>query len=192
MIKSFIAGLARVTAICIGLAGATVLSGCMGNNPNGPGVSAASAETPVVRQASRQWFGMLAVQESPLVNQIVRESGNDPRVYYPLLRAALDAGQIAPAPGRYCMQPYRNGRRYESEECMNIQTGIWSRWGPSQFVGEGRAMCIKVPASWPAIAGQRQYPASGGYRYNCFDFTNADNFPTRERAAMVVVIAAAN
>lgn len=143
--------------------------------------SATSAE-------AREWMGMLAVQESPLVNQVMRESNYDPEVAYPVLRALLDAGEIDPARGRYCMQPFRNGRRDTNAECKYIRTGIWTRWAPDYMVAPNRAMCIRVPSDWPAIAGQLAYPTNGGFRYNCFDFKDGDTFPTREDAAMILVI----
>lgn len=149
---------------------------------------------------SRRWIGVLAVQESPLVNLTIREAGGDPAVYGPALRQLLDSGQIQPATGRYCFIPYQNGRAYENEECFNVRTGVYTMWAPAAFVSNGRAMCVRVPRSWLAIAGQVRYPRRGGGSVECRDYghganeTNVDSgyARTRHTASMLVVVQAAN
>jgi hypothetical protein len=151
--------------------------------------------TPASADLGKRWIGILAVEESPLVNITIRESGGDPAVYGPRLRALLDAGQISPAVGRYCFVPYRNGRAYESEECSYIRSGVYTMWAPAEFVSEGRAMCVRVPHNWLAIAGQVRYPRRGGGHVECRDFGQeaSDRFAeTRHTAAMLVVVQAAN
>ena len=149
---------------------------------------------------SKRWIGVLAVQESPIVNLTIREANGDPAIYGPALRQLLDAGQIQPATGRYCFIPYRNGRAYENEECFYVRTGVYTMWAPAAFVSNGRAMCVRVPHSWYAIAGQVRYPRRGGGSVECRDYgqgpneTNVDNryARTRHTASMLVVVQAAN
>jgi hypothetical protein len=144
----------------------------------------------------QRWVGVMAVTESPLVNRIIVDHGNDPARYGPVLRAALDAGHIQPAPGRYCFVPYTNGRPDDRPECVTTSTGVYTMWAPAYMVQSGRAMCVQVPPNWPAIAGQRRYPAVGGRSVNCYDFDNTassrDFAATRQTAAMVVVVAPRN
>lgn len=148
------------------------------------GVSAQSA-------SSQRWVGVMAVMESPLVNRIIADNGNDLARYGPALRTALDAGQIQPAPGHYCLIPYAGGRPDDRPECFNT-TGVYTMWAPAHMVQPGRAMCVQVPSHWPAIAGQRRYPETGGRSVNCYDFNHdaatRDFAATRHTAAMIVVV----
>jgi hypothetical protein len=155
-----------------------------------------SGEVSAQSNPNQRWVGVMAVMESPLVNRIIADNGNDPARYGPVLRAALDAGQIQPAPGRYCLIPYAGGRPSDRPECFTTTTGVYTRWAPASMVQPGQAMCAQVPSDWPAIAGQRRYPENGGRSVNCYDFDNAalsrDFAGTRATAAMIVVVAPRN
>lgn len=159
-------------------------------------VTTASAQA----DTGRRWIGLLAIQESPVVNLVIRESGGNPAIYGPRLRELLDSGQIQPATGRYCFIPYRGARAYENEECFTTRTGVYSMRAPADFVSNGRAMCVRVPHSWIAIAGQTRYPRRGGGQVNCRDYgsgvneTYVDNDYARSRrtASMIVVVQAMN
>jgi len=156
----------------------------------------AASGTASAQPADARWVGVIAVRESPLVNQVIRDSGNNPAIYGMQLRAMLDTGQVQPATGRYCLIPYNGGAPTDSPECFRTRTGVYTMWAPGSYVQQGKAMCVQVPADWPAIVGQLRYPANGGYHVNCYDFGPAANSPnyasTRETAAMVIVIAPAN
>ena len=143
---------------------------------------------------SKRWVGVVAVMESPLVNQVVRESGNDPAIYGMRLRQMLDAGQVQPASGRYCLIPYRNGRASEQPECFFTRSGVYTMWAPAAFVSPNRSMCVRVPRKWPAIVAQIRYPMVGGRRLNCRDFgeeAKGSFARTRHTAAMIIIIAPA-
>ena len=159
-------------------------------------IALAFTATSASADSSKRWVGVLAVQESPLVNIVIRESLGDPAVYGPELRTLLDAGQIAPAIGRYCLIPYQNGQAYESKECFSTSTGVYTMWAPAQFVSAGRAMCVEVSQNWLGIAGQVRYPRSGGGLVECRDYseneTQGQFAQTRNTAAMIVVVRAAN
>jgi hypothetical protein len=150
------------------------------------GVPNTSSSEPKLR-----WVGVMAVQESPLVNQVLAEADGDRDVYYPQLRRLLDAGQIMPAPGSYAFVPYADGQPYEHPQRFITTTGVYTMWVPSEMVTSGRAMCIQVPSNWPAIAGQLRYPSDGGRSVTCHAFgpeavgTFADE---RDTAAMIVVV----
>ena len=177
--------LTKLTKVMIALCAAVTMSACAGQ-PTSQAQTQSSAGEP-----SKRWIGVMAVKESPLVNLTIAQSGNEPRVYYPKLRALLDAGKIAPAPGNYAFVPYAGGQPTEQPERFTTTTGVYTMWVPASMVTPGRAMCVQVPASWPAIAGQRRYPSVGDKSVNCFDFgPNAiGNYAsTKYTASMVVVI----
>jgi hypothetical protein len=160
-----------------------------------PSVSAnntvAAAQTKSAPEPSKRWIGVMAVKESPLVNQVLAETNYVPAAYYPKLRTLLDAGAIAAAPGNYAFVPYAGGKPTEQPERFKTTTGVYTMWVPAEMVSPGRAMCVQVPASWPAIAGQKRYPSTGGKHVNCFDFgANAigDYATTKYTASMIVVI----
>ncbi len=147
---------------------------------------------PATAEAQQRWIGVLAVVESPLVNQAIAENGNDPARYGPVLRQLLDSGRIQPARGNYCFIPYSGGKPSDQPECFFTRTGVYTMWAPSYMVQNGKAMCVRVSADWPAIAGQLRYPARGGKAVNCYDFgpeADAASFArSRHTAAMVVVV----
>ena len=90
----------------------------------------------------KRWIGVLAVKESPLVLQTIREHGNEPARYGPALRQLLDAGRIQPAPGRYCFVPYRNGEPSERPICDYVRSGVYSMSAEARLVQPGLAMCV--------------------------------------------------
>lgn len=155
--------------------------------------SAASADA-----QERRWIGVMAVQESPLVNAAIRDAGSDPAVYFHTIREMLRAGTVSSATGRYCFIPYAGGQPAEDSQCFNIRqrdNGFYTMWAPAEFVSPGRAMCVLVPHNWLAIAGQTRYPAAGGRQVNCRDFgpeATGDFASSRQDAAYVVVVEALN
>ena len=156
----------------------------------------ACASLPQGMPTQKKWVGVMAVKESPAVDQILREDNNNFTKAYPKLRKLLDEGKVAPAPGRYCLVPYSGGQPSDQPECFDNPTGVYTMWAPSSMVRPGVAMCAKVPDTWPAIAGQVRYPRRGGYRVNCYDFGQAAADPSfaasRYTAAMVVLVEPAN
>lgn len=142
--------------------------------------------------ADQKWIGVLAVTESPLVNQVIADNGSDPSLYGPALRKLLDAGQIQPAKGNYCFIPYSGGKPSDQPECFFTRTGVYTMWAPGHMVSPGNAMCVKVSADWPAIAGQLRYPANGDKAVNCRDFgqeaDSASFASSKHTAALIVVV----
>jgi len=177
----------KITSMIVAAAMIATLSACAGSSTSTSNASAQNSSS----EPSKRWIGVMAVKESPQVNLVIAQSGNDPKVYYPKLRALLDAGAIQPAPGNYAFVPYAGGQPYEQPERFSTTTGVYTMWVPAKMVTPGRAMCVQVSSSWPAIAGQRRFPSSGGKSVNCFDFgSNAvGNYAsTKHTASMIVVV----
>lgn len=144
-------------------------------------------------EPARRWVGVIAVEETTEVLDLVEASQHDPAVYGMAILHALNAGLpgFVPAVGTYCLIPYDEGEPYERPECHTTQTGIWTMWAPAEMVQPDVSMCVEVPDDWPGIAEQQRYPEVGGPRLACRDFgvEAVGTFAaTRETAAMIPVI----
>ena len=144
-----------------------------------------------------KWTGLVAVKESQYVWDIIDAADNDPAKYRLVLEAALkdpDSG-VEPATGTFVFHPYVGGKPTGETHAVELRPehdGTWYFEAPAHMFEPGKAMCVEVPESWPAIAGQRLYPKAGGFRVNCTDFTEgADKdgiFESNHDAATVVVV----
>mgnify|MGYP001337028964 CR=1 FL=1 len=134
-----------------------------------------SQEVPEVSSSNTRYVGILAVEESARVWQIIDASGNDPAIYGMELVRALDRGEpgVRPATGTFGMAAYDGGRPTGAPVPVTLSQRDGGRWWlptDTNTVRPGMAICVQVPESWPAIAGQRLYPVAGGFRVNCYDF----------------------